>query len=357
MRLALLAGILVRPAARRRRRDSPAHAQAVPARASRAHAGAARRVRHVYRARESRRAATAARSTCSWRACRPSASTRRRIRCSSSPAARAPRPWTCTQASSAPFDRVRRDRDIVLVDQRGTGRSHRLDCDYGDQNVFERIDEVEVGPENIQCRDELSKTSDLRLYTTSIAVKDLDAVRAAWAMSASISTAIPMARAWRSTTRAVTRKPRARVILDGVVNPEMVLGPAIAIDAERALERILARCTADASCAKAFTDPSADYRALRARLTRKPEPATMVATPDRPAHSISISRSGISPPCCALRATTTTRPPCCRCRCTWRRTRTTSCRSPASSACSRVHSTKRSPTACTTAWPAARTRR
>jgi len=31
----------------------------------------------------------------------------------------------------------------------------------------------------------------------------------------------------------------------GVVNPEVVLGPAIAIDAERALERILARCARD----------------------------------------------------------------------------------------------------------------
>jgi len=48
-------------------------------------------------------------------------------------------------SSAGPFDRVRRDRDIILVDQRGTGRSHRLDCDYGDQNIFERIDDVEVG--------------------------------------------------------------------------------------------------------------------------------------------------------------------------------------------------------------------
>ncbi len=87
-----------------------------------------------------------------------------------------------------------------------------------------------------------------------------------------------MARVWRSTMRDVTHKPRARLILDGVVNPQTVLGPAIAIDAERALERILARCTADASCVKAFPDPSADYHALRERLTSKPEPATVADT-------------------------------------------------------------------------------
>ncbi len=60
-------------------------------------------------------------------------------------------------SSAGPFERVRRDRDIILVDQRGTGRSHRLDCDYGDDNVFERIDEIKVGAINIECRDELSK--------------------------------------------------------------------------------------------------------------------------------------------------------------------------------------------------------
>ena len=158
-------------------------------------------------------------------------------------------------SSAAPFDRVRRDRDIVLLDQRGTGRSHRLDCNYEDQDVFERFDDVEVGPENIKCRDELSKTPICAC--TPPASRSRISTRCArrWAMNASISMAARTARAWRSTTRAVIRSRTRTLILDGVVNPEIVLGPAIAIDAERALERILARCKADASCAKAFTDP------------------------------------------------------------------------------------------------------
>ncbi len=64
-----------------------------------------------------------------------------------------------------------------------------------------------------------------------------------------------------------------------------MLGPAIAIDAEHALERILGRCKADAACAKAFADPFADYHALRERLLRKPEPATVAdAKTGRPIH-------------------------------------------------------------------------
>src|SRR4029079_6324495 len=43
-------------------------------------------------------------------------------------------------SSSATFHPVRRARTTVLVDQRGTGHSHRLDCKYDERNLFERID-------------------------------------------------------------------------------------------------------------------------------------------------------------------------------------------------------------------------
>lgn len=188
-------------------------------------------------------------------------------------------------SSAGPFDRIRRERDIILLDQRGTGRSHRLDCDYGNENLFERVEDVHVVEENRKCRDELSKKSDLRFYTTSIAVRDLDDVRRAlgyerinlFGNSYGTRVAQHYARRYPESTRSL--------ILDGVVNPEVVLGPAIAIDAERALERILKRCTRDAACAKAFTDPAADYRELRARLAARPEP-TMVsdAATGRPIH-------------------------------------------------------------------------
>ncbi len=188
-------------------------------------------------------------------------------------------------SSSGPFERVRRDRDIILVDQRGTGRSNRLDCDYGDQNLFDRIDDVEVGPANIKCRDELARKSDLRMYTTSVAVRDLEHVRQLFGYqriniygnSYGTRVAQHFARRYPKSTRTL--------ILDGVVNPEVVLGPAIAIDAERALGRILARCAGDAACAKAFKDPSTDYRELRAQLTAKPV-KTMVSdvATGRPIH-------------------------------------------------------------------------
>jgi pimeloyl-ACP methyl ester carboxylesterase len=178
-------------------------------------------------------------------------------------------------SSAGPFDRVRRDRDIILLDQRGTGRSHRLDCDYPSKDIFEKFDEIEVGPETRKCRDELARNSDLAQYTTSIAVKDLDAVRIAlgyarinlYGGSYGTRVAQHYARRYPASTRAL--------ILDGVVDPQTILGPSIAIDAERALERILKRCLADLACVRAFEDPAADYRSLRARLTANPAQATV----------------------------------------------------------------------------------
>ena len=178
-------------------------------------------------------------------------------------------------SSAAPFGRVRRDRDIILVDQRGTGRSHRLDCHYEDQDLLANFDDVDVGPANRKCSDELSKTSDLRQYTTSIAVRDLDAVRAAlgyqrinlYGGSYGTRVAQHYARRFPEATRTL--------ILDGVIDPSTVLGPAIAIDAERALERILKRCADDAPCKQAFADPFADYHALRTRLAANPPRVTI----------------------------------------------------------------------------------
>jgi pimeloyl-ACP methyl ester carboxylesterase len=173
-------------------------------------------------------------------------------------------------SSAGPFDRVRRTRDIILVDQRGTGRSHRLDCHFEDRDLLASFDEVDVGPANVKCRDELAKTSDLRQYTTSIAVRDLDHVRQLlgysriniYGQSYGTRVAQHYARKFPDATRTL--------IIDGVIDPATVLGPAIALDAEHALERILKRCTADPACKKAFGEPYADYQSLRARLTESP---------------------------------------------------------------------------------------
>lgn len=77
------------------------------------------------------------------------------------------------------FPALRRQHDILLVDQRGTGGSNPLDCEIStDAASLEFRDEQRFLAAVRRCRQELERKADLRYYTTPIAMDDLDEVRA-----------------------------------------------------------------------------------------------------------------------------------------------------------------------------------
>lgn len=69
------------------------------------------------------------------------------------------------------FAGVLRSRDLVLLDQRGTGRSGALDCD-----LMEGFRSLPTPASVARCRDTLSTSADLAHYTTAEAVEDLSDV-------------------------------------------------------------------------------------------------------------------------------------------------------------------------------------
>ena len=72
--------------------------------------------------------------------------------------------------------RIQALRDIVLVDQRGTGGSHALECKPHDANSWQALLQVTMPEREVAaCVD--SYGADLRHYTTDIAMDDLDEVR------------------------------------------------------------------------------------------------------------------------------------------------------------------------------------
>ena len=160
------------------------------------------------------------------------------------------------------FNRLNQKRDIVLVDQRGTGGSHPLDCAL-------ESDTDELGNENYQtlvqeCVESLD--ADLRFYTTAIAMEDLDQVRQALGYpqinlyGASYGTRAALAYLRQFPDRVRT------VILDGVAPPNWTLGPSVAADAQRAIEAIFARCQSEAACQAAFPNLAQEFQALLAQL-------------------------------------------------------------------------------------------
>ena len=74
---------------------------------------------------------------------------------------------------------VQRRRDLVFVDQRGTGQSNGLRCPSDDSLGLREQLELDPIVETRACRDALLADADLQLYTTDFAVDDLEAVRQA----------------------------------------------------------------------------------------------------------------------------------------------------------------------------------
>ena len=77
-------------------------------------------------------------------------------------------------------DMLRR-RDLVLIDQRGTGGSHPLHCVLFRPPEDPQSYLGDFFPESAvrDCRRDLERDADLTQYTTSIAMDDIDEVRAA----------------------------------------------------------------------------------------------------------------------------------------------------------------------------------
>ena len=167
-------------------------------------------------------------------------------------------------------DRLRERRDLVFVDQRGTGHSNALFCEVpaDDAPLAEQFDS-DFDPEDVAwCRDR--QTADLRQYTTTVAMDDLDAVRDAlgygqinlWGVSYGTRAALAYVRQHGEHARSV--------VLDGVAPMSMLLPVSLAKDAERALDRTFEDCAADAACAGAFPDLRARFHAFVARLDEEP---------------------------------------------------------------------------------------
>jgi pimeloyl-ACP methyl ester carboxylesterase len=169
--------------------------------------------------------------------------------------------------------RLANRRDIVLVDQRGTGRSAPLKCDEPEQrpSLRELADPQFQARSLAACAARLKALphGDLRQYTTTIAMADLDAVRAALRLPA-----INLVGASYGTRAALEYQrqfPQAvrRMVIDGVAPPDMVLPASFSTDAQAAWDVLLAACEADArGCAARHPDLRTQWRSLLASLPR-----------------------------------------------------------------------------------------
>jgi pimeloyl-ACP methyl ester carboxylesterase len=165
---------------------------------------------------------------------------------------------------------LRDTRDLVFVDQRGTGGSNELACRfYGPPDDVQSYFAPFLPIEKVRaCRSELERRADLAAYTTAAAVADLEEVRKALGYErinlagGSYGTRLAMEYVRQHGERVRT------VMLHGPVPPSLRAPEAFGQLAQRALDGLLAECAADQACGAAFPQIRSEADAVFKRIRR-----------------------------------------------------------------------------------------
>lgn len=193
------------------------------------------------------------------------------------------------------FARVRRERDIVMVDQRGTGGSNPLRCDLYGRSAQGHLGDLLPVDAVRACRDEWERRADLRLYTTPVAMGDLDEVRAAMGYErVNLFGTSYGTRAAQVYMRLYPGRVRA-VIMKGVTPITVPLTLHMARDAQRALDILFDDCAADESCRAAFPDLRQEFRAVMRRLDAGPVALEVSDPQTGRAERVEMSRGAVVP--------------------------------------------------------------
>ena len=169
------------------------------------------------------------------------------------------------------FKKVRDHRDLLFVDQRGTGKSHPLNCAFYNPKDLQTYLGYFFPLEDVRkCRTELEANADLKLYTTDIAMDDMDDVRAAlgyerlnlFGGSYGTRAALTYLKRYPKRVRTAT--------LQGVAPPNQYMPSDFPLGNERALQGILAECAADQTCNTAFPNLKEETKSVLAQLVKGP---------------------------------------------------------------------------------------
>ena len=162
-------------------------------------------------------------------------------------------------------------RDVVFVDQRGTGRSNPLTCSGG-FDLLSRSRRNEL----VACVETLRRRANLNAYGTDEAVQDLEQVTTT--LGYSRIHLIAASYGTRPALEYMRRHPDrvSTAILRAVAPPGFNIIADGSINAESALIRVLDDCRMDQACAAAAGDVHAHLRAVREKVAANPAGARIV---------------------------------------------------------------------------------
>ena len=164
-------------------------------------------------------------------------------------------------------------RDLVLIDQRGTGLSAPLRCAELPPStaLAQGLDPERQMQRFEQCLQRLQALphGDLRHYTTWVAMQDVDAVRQL--LGAERINLVGGSYGTRAVLEYMRQFPQAtrRAVIDGVAPPDMALPASFSADSQAALDSSLRACETEPACQQRYPTLRADFAALLKGLPRE----------------------------------------------------------------------------------------
>lgn len=166
------------------------------------------------------------------------------------------------------FSEVRKTRDIILVDQRGTGKSSALSCEFeAVDNVYSALPDAVNPQEVIDCVDQFK--GDVTQYNSENAIRDFDAVRAALGHNKlNIYGGSYGTRAGLVFMRMFPESLES-VVLDSVGPIEVPIG-LFGQSGARSFNMLIDNCKNSEPCYKAFPNLAEEFQSVKNRLAKKP---------------------------------------------------------------------------------------
>jgi pimeloyl-ACP methyl ester carboxylesterase len=175
---------------------------------------------------------------------------------------------------------LNQSRDLVFIDQRGTGGSNGLSCPLPPPTL---ADAAQVRRSVESCLDSVRGRADLRFYTSAMAAEDV----------AQVLTALHYTKvnlyggSYGATAAQVFQQmfpdPVRTMTLDSGTLLSIPLFERFPLTSQQALDRVFARCAGDLVCHGAFPGLAAEWQKLRASVARRPVDLPAGMSPTRTA--------------------------------------------------------------------------
>ena len=190
---------------------------------------------------------------------------------------------------------VRQDHDLVFVDQRGTGESNPLTCDVADdtKDLTSFFGDI-LPPDKVRtCREKLQEHADLRLYTTPIAMDDLDDVRAALGYNKIDLVGLSYGTIASQVYMRQHPEHVRSAFLVGVATPNIKQPLLFPRSAQHAMDLLFADCTADKTCHSTFPFLKDEFGVVLSRFKNGPVPVEMIDPVSKEHVQVKLARSSL----------------------------------------------------------------